>query len=249
MHDIALDVSGKEIFYATDTSTGILDKKVRHLHVYGHYSLFGKTQIRSHLHVYAGIMKKDAHFLVEAIVANCRFLRALDLRWVGIESLPYIGELLHLRYLDLSHNTSLQVLPKSFTKLYNLQTLKLNWCSSLRELPKDLSRLVKLRFLDVEECDNLTYMPEGMGKLSSLHRLSDFKVGGGGISSSWEQWFDSLDDLKALNKLKGRLKITIRWPKRERNIVKEDGDKREGLYMRNKEHLNGLYMMEERMKS
>ncbi|XP_057537994.1 disease resistance protein RGA2-like [Amaranthus tricolor] len=83
-----------------------------------------------------------------------------------------IGQLMHLRYLDLLENIFLTMLPESITKLYNLQTLKLRDCSRLKTLPRDLSKLVNLRDLDIFDCKSLRYMPPGMNKMTSLHKLT-----------------------------------------------------------------------------
>ncbi|KNA17708.1 hypothetical protein SOVF_077250 [Spinacia oleracea] len=83
-------------------------------------------------------------------------------------------------------------------------------------------------------------MPRDMGKLSCLHTLEgEFIVGGEGSCSSWNQWFYGLEEIKSLNNLKGRLEITIKLPKTAKDVVKE-GCRREGLYLRNKEHLNEI---------
>ncbi|XP_057249276.1 putative disease resistance protein RGA1 [Beta vulgaris subsp. vulgaris] len=243
MHDIAQNVMGKELC-TTKNISGSLDKNVRHLSLartsFARYS-FNATHIRSHF--YAGYWCQDAEinqFSVEALVPNCLCLRALDLAWSKIKSVPdSIGGLLHLRYLDLSYNEDLEVLPNSIAKLYNLQTLQLKGCKRLEGLPKHLSRLVKLQTLDIYGCNNVTYMPKGMGKMTCLHTLSKFIVGGEGNCSSWKQWFDGLEDLKALNNLKGHLEIQIRWPENTTDAVKEDV-KREGLYLNHKEHLNHI---------
>ena len=78
-----------------------------------------------------------------------------------------IGELKHLRYLDLSKN-KIDILPNSITKLLNLLTLKLNNCSGLKELPRDIKKLVNLRNLDIFGC-GLTHMPLGLRYLTSLY--------------------------------------------------------------------------------
>ncbi|XLU82417.1 hypothetical protein S245_005837, partial [Arachis hypogaea] len=51
-----------------------------------------------------------------------------------------IGELIHLRYLDLSY-TSVVTLPDSLCDLYNLQTLKLSNCKKLKKLPSNMQNL------------------------------------------------------------------------------------------------------------
>ncbi|XP_056694234.1 putative disease resistance protein RGA3 isoform X3 [Spinacia oleracea] len=243
MHDIAQRVSGKEI-YVMNSISGSLDKKVRHLSLAGwmgdndKYSL-GKTHIRSHLNIVP-----QTQLPVKALVANCRCLRALDLSELSIKSLPdSIGELLHLRFLDISGNGYLEVLPKSITNLYNLQTLDIGGCRSLKELPKDLSRLVNLSVLNISSCRSLTYMPRDMDKLSCLHKLKGvFKVGGEGRCSSWNQWFYGLKEIKSLNNLKGRLEIRINWPENATDVIKE-GSRGEGLYLRNKEHVNEIEVL------
>ncbi|XP_021721837.1 putative disease resistance protein RGA4 isoform X2 [Chenopodium quinoa] len=238
MHDVAQTVTKQEI-YATDNLEGNLDDKVCHLSVknkVARCSLY-KSHIRTFLLFGRREVVRLDQFFVEAQIANCIRLRVLDLSCIRIKTLPEsIGELLHLRYLDLSLNR-LEVLPKSITKLCNLQTLKLSDCIELKELPKDLSKLVKLRTLFTDFCLNMTCFPKGMGKLNCLHTLSDFIVGGVGSYSTTRQWLDGLEDLKAMNNLKGRLDICFKWPK---NVVKVDDISTEGHYLRSKEHLKGL---------
>ena len=64
---------------------------------------------------------------LEVLLEKWKYLRVLDLSNLAIDDgiLPdFIGELLHLRFLDLSRNWWLEMLTKIITKLYNLQTLK-----------------------------------------------------------------------------------------------------------------------------
>ena len=49
------------------------------------------------------------------------------------EELPEeIGELVHLRFIDLSGNDKLKRLPNAVCNLYNLQTLRLVGCGNLK---------------------------------------------------------------------------------------------------------------------
>ena len=82
-----------------------------------------------------------------------------------------IGKLMHLKYLDLSHN-EIEVLPSSITRLVNLQTLKLSHCTNLKELPANIQKLVSLKDLNIKGCENLTHMPRGFGQLTSLQTLN-----------------------------------------------------------------------------
>jgi Leucine-rich repeat (LRR) protein len=84
-----------------------------------------------------------------------------------LQNLSSIGELKHLRYLDLSENQRMEKLPNSITRLQNLQTLKLSYCRSLKELPRDIKKLVNLRYLEING-SGLTYMPVGLGQLTDV---------------------------------------------------------------------------------
>ncbi|RYR40627.1 hypothetical protein Ahy_A09g046378 [Arachis hypogaea] len=75
------------------------------------------------------------------------------------KSLPdSIGELIHLRYLNLSHTP----ISESICKLYNLQTLKLRNCTKLEMLSNCMHDLVNLRHLDIRGASCLKEMPKRM---------------------------------------------------------------------------------------
>ncbi|KAK6269764.1 hypothetical protein POUND7_006869 [Theobroma cacao] len=82
----------------------------------------------------------------------------------------------HLRYLDLSSNQRMKVLPDAIVKLHHLQTLLLNACSSLEKLPRDIRQLISLEYLNINSCNRLKYLPKGLGELTSLQRLDRFVV-------------------------------------------------------------------------
>lgn len=132
------------------------DKRVRHFSIsrnikYEYFPLF-KTHVRSYLNTYESdheVLNVDK-FIVVKLVESCKYLRVLKLVGLRDKCLSdSIGNLFHLRYLDLSNNLRFAVLPKSITKLCNLETLVLHKCFFLYELSKDLSRLVKLRVLNI----------------------------------------------------------------------------------------------------
>uniref|UniRef100_A0A803LB19 Uncharacterized protein n=1 Tax=Chenopodium quinoa TaxID=63459 RepID=A0A803LB19_CHEQI len=234
MHDVAQEVVGKEICCIKNMN-GDMHKKVRHFAVQGIPSNYvcSKTHIRSFLHFeLLSESSKMEQPCADALAANWKYLRVLDLSWSYIRSVPgSIGELIHLRYLDLSNNRQLEVLPGSITKLYNLQTLDLHYCCYLKEFPKDLRKLVKLRVLDLHHCFDLVYMPRGISRLTCLHTLTWFIVG-----SSMNSLFDELEDLKALRNLTGKLSVHILFRKTSANTYKINGG-REGGCLGNKEHL------------
>ncbi|ESW06640.1 hypothetical protein PHAVU_010G064700 [Phaseolus vulgaris] len=86
-----------------------------------------------------------------------------------------IGELIHLRYLNLSH-TSTATLSESLCNLYNLQTLKLSWCLNLTKLPSAMQNLANLRHLEIFKT-SIKEMPKRMGKLNQIQKLDLYIVG------------------------------------------------------------------------
>ncbi|XP_074285404.1 disease resistance protein RGA2-like [Silene latifolia] len=239
LHDIAEKVAGEEIC-RLNSNTSKVGKRVRHLSfVHDSYAqhIFNNSQICTWLFPkeYYHMSRVD-QLLVSKSILKWTCLRSLDLSHSHAKTLPKsIGKLLHLRSLDLS-SSSLEVLPKSIIKLVNLQTLNLHSCYSLKQLPDDVSKLVDLCTLNVAGCDALSCMPEGISMLSSLHTLCQFVVGVR-PTSTIEQCFNGLEDLKHLNKLKGHLRIEIAVRKNAKFVKEEQGG---GGYLRSKEHLEKI---------
>ncbi|XP_027338784.1 putative disease resistance protein At3g14460 [Abrus precatorius] len=186
MHDLAISVAGD--FYFRSEELGTVDKikiHTRHLS-YGRLShpISKNFNAIDELKFLRTILQVDfsrPSFSFESailiILSKFNYLRVLSFNSCReLDILPdSIGELIHLRYLDLSQ-TSIKTLPESLTKLYHLQTLKLYECYSLTMLPSGMQNLVNLRHLDTRE-SSLKEMPGGMSKLKHLQFLREFVVG------------------------------------------------------------------------
>ncbi|MED6160710.1 hypothetical protein PIB30_053947 [Stylosanthes scabra] len=136
-----------------------------------------------------------------------------------------IGELIHLRYLNLSRS-SFKTLPESLCKLCNLQTLRLEFCSKLTMLPNGIYNLVKLQHLNIL-CTPLKEMPKGMGKLTQLHTLRKYVVG--------KYKDNGIQELGGLLNLHGSFEI-----QKLENVV--DVNQAKSARIINKTHINELYL-------
>jgi hypothetical protein len=134
IHDLATHVGGKESTMLNSSGENI-GEKVRHVSFdlvdsssqFPIPMLKGK-KIRTILSSSVG--GSLGSLTCDALISNLNYLHTLDLSDLKLNVVPHsIGELKHLRYLDLSKNKDIKILPNSITKLLNLQTLKLSGCS------------------------------------------------------------------------------------------------------------------------
>lgn len=133
MHDLVRDlakyVSREYCFTLQDDNSEEIVMKTRHLAVVGPVSSkrFDSISEATRLRTLLPISVFSSDFLsseaVNDVILRLRCLRVLRLSGCKfLQQLPgSIGELLHLRYLDVS-GTSIKILPESVSKLYNLQT-------------------------------------------------------------------------------------------------------------------------------
>nr|KYP45291.1 Putative disease resistance RPP13-like protein 1 [Cajanus cajan] len=208
MHDLTISLGGE--FYSRSEELGKetkIDVKTRHLSftkfsdpVTEHFQAFGSVKfLRTFLPVYLEDSPFNNEKATYIISSKLPYLRVLSFR--GFDSLHVlpnsIGELIHLRYLNLSE-TRIQTLPESVCNLFNLQTLKLNCCFQLTKLPSDMQNLVNLRHLDIRGT-HIEEMPRGIGKLNHLQQLHFFPVG--------KHKENSIKELGGLSNLHGWLLI------------------------------------------
>ncbi|KAK4427320.1 putative disease resistance protein RGA3 [Sesamum alatum] len=99
--------------------------------------------------------------------------RVLSLCKCGLRNTPRgIENLIHLRYLDLSHNGALTAqVSLTICRLYNLETLDLYDCG-LREIPIEIGNLIELRYLDLSCNELTTQLPRTIFQLFNLQTLN-----------------------------------------------------------------------------
>ncbi|XP_057998261.1 putative disease resistance RPP13-like protein 1 [Hevea brasiliensis] len=188
VNDVAKVVAGDTCFRLEDELTASNKEKARHSSyipgLYDRCERFEPFERIKHMRTFLPLSLYDEYmrfYLAKCVpsylLSKLRCLRVLSFNGYNITELPdSIGDLKHLRYLDLSY-TDIVTLPETTTSLCNLQTLLLNGCYRLNKLPSEMQNLIKLRHLDMEN----TYagMPQGIEALKSLRILSDFVVGKG----------------------------------------------------------------------
>ncbi|XP_017190897.2 putative disease resistance protein RGA3 [Malus domestica] len=140
-----------------------------------------------------------------SFILQVKCLRTIRLSGNSIKELPKeIGELVHLRHIDLSRSIKLEKLPDTICGLYNLYTLDLRRWKSLHKLPDNMGKLISLRHLYVGESDSLKYLPKGIGRLTSLQTLDVCPL----FSVDNDEAFQ-VGDLGTVNQLHGSLQIRI----------------------------------------
>ncbi|XP_075643814.1 putative disease resistance RPP13-like protein 1 isoform X1 [Castanea sativa] len=216
MHDLINDLAqwaaGQLCYWLEDKSGGNMQPKistkVRHFS-YAHCECDGITKFKDltkdmRIRTFLPLPTNDGSYLTNyvfsCLLPQFRCLRVLSLSGYQVFELPSsIGDLKHLRYLDLSQ-TLIRSLPKSTSSLYNLQTLILKYCDCLTKLPEKIGNLVNLRHLDIEGANLIKEMPMRMKELKNLQTLSNFVVG--------KDIASKIGDLMNLESLKGTLCIS-----------------------------------------
>ncbi|OWM63561.1 hypothetical protein CDL15_Pgr019511 [Punica granatum] len=216
MHDLALLVAGENCITIDSSHAKMFPEGARHITINDPNVLNGLERERRIRSLFLTAEESTDTFSedstdifgnripIDVLDVSCfRSLRALRIRGVRIKMISRsIGELKHLRSLDLSITGELRSLPDSISELCNLESLNLTRCWHLEGLPSGITKLVNLRQLNVSGCDNLTHMPRGIGTLTNLQRLDVFVLG-----EESNQNAAGLDELSGLIGLKKELTI------------------------------------------
>ncbi|XP_014512377.1 disease resistance protein RGA2-like isoform X1 [Vigna radiata var. radiata] len=245
MHDLVYDLAqfvAEEVCCITnddDIHALFERKRIHHLSDYGwEFHPAQLHQVKS-LRTYLG---KNVQLSPD--VVKCYSLRLLQFK-PRKELLSAIGDLKHLRYLNLSHG-NFQTLPESLCRLLNLQILKLDYCYTFKKLPDSLVRLKALQQLSLKDCKLLSRLAPYIGKLTSLRNLSMYLVGEGRgfllaelgplklkgcIDIKHLERVKSMNDAKESNMSSKQLnKLTLRWKGfREGELARNDEEVLEAL--------------------
>lgn len=176
MHDLAQSMAVQETSIV-NFRTKVISEKVRHI-LFSERNLCEKEfpklllkakKMRSFsLAFKVGPVSQD---FLDALINTSKCLRLLDLGGSEFEELPNsIGTLKHLRFLSLTGNRCIKLLPESLCNLLNLQSLNLYGCEKLQKLPRKFGKWRSLRWLTLTS--ELPCLPDkGLEGLSSLRCL------------------------------------------------------------------------------
>ncbi|PRQ28993.1 putative leucine-rich repeat domain, L domain-containing protein [Rosa chinensis] len=177
IHDLAILVAQVEYLSVNFHQSGSFDR-VRHLSIYtkdlsdneevpDFILQLGKVRTILIPEEKVGITGRS---FIKKCISRFKYLRLLNLRSSTFDELPSsIGNLSHLRYVDLSYNCHIKRVPDCICKLQHLQTLLLSHCEELEKFPKDIGNLISLRYLALTT--KKTCLPTGIDRLTSLRIL------------------------------------------------------------------------------
>ncbi|KAG5227227.1 disease resistance protein [Salix suchowensis] len=206
MHDLAESVMIEECCLIEEKTRPRIPKTVRHVSYldkglcYYDKDLVKVQSLRSLISFQDNYWRGTWSMALSFKVSSHNKLRTLGLSNFRLKKnlTDLIGNLKHLRYLDVSWS-DIRKLPESISSLQNLQTLDLSYCTELYMLPKKMKDMKSLIYLDLTRCDSLRCMPSGMGQLGCLRKLGMFVVG--------KEVGHRIGELQRLNYIGGELTI------------------------------------------
>ncbi|CAL5330328.1 unnamed protein product [Camellia sinensis] len=215
INDLAQDVAGDKCFRLENNLEGgkqnkISDKARHASYVASRYDGIKKFKafndakcLRTFLEF---LPQEEFHYVTRYLIHDLwpklKCLRELRLCYIDVIELPdSIGDLKHLRYLDVS-GSGIRRLPDTVVTLYNLQVLFLKFCHLLQKLPPNMGRLVNLRHFDMTgvHIPSSEEMSLHIGKLINLQTLSNFMVG--------KDCGRKIGELKNLSHIQGAIHIS-----------------------------------------
>ncbi|PWA74777.1 Cc-nbs-lrr resistance protein [Artemisia annua] len=247
VHDLSLHISGDEsLCLLVPSSDKVHNPHLKHLSVYQEeanssflYKFIEETGSRSlHTLFLKGTWKKIS-FQDFKCLRILKLTHSKQKRTVDVS----VGDLVHLRYLDLS-GIDIRVIPKSISKLHHLQTLKLGFYWGSKKFPEGMRNLISLQHL---ESIFFVRSPKDVGQLTSLRTLSYFSVGrkkgyqieelgrlkhlGGKLDiSNLEEVSSKEEAIQAdLVGKRNLYKINFSWNKSNEGLRQKDKDVLEGL--------------------
>lgn len=210
IHDLTQLVSDGECHRLENGNTQEISSLVRHLSVWSPASKTAGDDLERKLLVFCrnnkwrSLIWYDNFYsannpTTKDLWRSLKYMRLLILPNSGIVELPEdVGELRHLRHLDISSNYGMKRLPDSLCRLHNLQVLKLYECP-IQSLPQGMSKLINLRHIDLENTTLISKIYR-IGRLTSLQQLYRFEV--------QKHRGHKLEELSGLTELRGKLRIT-----------------------------------------
>ncbi|XP_019160659.1 PREDICTED: disease resistance protein RGA2-like [Ipomoea nil] len=133
--------------------------------------------------------------LTPDLLNGLKSVRTLGLHRCKFHKLPKeIGNLLHLRYIDLS-DSNVEELPDAICFLDNLQTLDLGGCECLSKLPEGIGNLRHLRYIDLS-WNKVEELPDA---ICSLDNLQTLKLRGCKRLSRLPEWIGNLCHLRCID--------------------------------------------------
>uniref|UniRef100_A0A803LV32 Uncharacterized protein n=2 Tax=Chenopodium quinoa TaxID=63459 RepID=A0A803LV32_CHEQI len=196
VHDLAVYIWQKDLLVWNAEATLHNSFDFRHLVIN-----FGETEIEAKTPVGVNIQKLRTVSFWGGVprwdmLICAMYLRTLIMANIGLtEVSPAIGQLKHLRYLDLSYNP-IKTLPDIICKLYQLQTLSLQGCKELKQLPQKLHKMVSLRHILTSD---YVFASRGLQQFTCLQTLPHLELRDG------EGW--TIDELEPLHQVMGLICI------------------------------------------